>query len=472
MALVNVTSRRRCPICGNNTYCAFSADSYGPDGIVCKRVDNTTQDLQYGDVCSGKDGNEYVYIKETPSGFSFFAAKESYVNYQTEHIFKDPTIRDPQRVLARKLEKLESAVRKTPITIKLSGGSSSAPAYKYGGREVKEYEPLDDETLDKMNRYALAQLSLDDWHAQKYMNDKWTPTMLIDNMVRSSPLNADILRFHGNPTGTKQITDAELAIRLLSKFGADSLKGYPGAYRDKNGAARIYWPSGITFPIYNKNGQLVRFHVRMDFQDVVGRKGIENFRFHGNYSTFFSEGEEFTASMKGFLHRTASGYEPTEPDIFGTRYSGKYRVVASGGHDEGTPSQSIPSVIRPNGCENRIFGITEGVPKGIFASTKLGYPFAAILGVGDWAKLFDLGIIDDAIAKGAQLFAVAYDADSRTNMQVAKHKANLIAALQSKGLNVADTWWDAKDGKGIDDLLAGGTKPRYQRLDPRKESVG
>jgi len=468
MGLTNVNSTNRCPFCGNNTYCAFLPSTFGPDGMLCKRIDPEVQDLRKGDVCEGLDGNLYIYKGMSGSGFTIFEHLDSYMGDYEAYISQGTLIMDPAKQKAsveRKRDALMKAPRKRPIAHKLSGASPvSAP--KYQGKQIIQHEPLSADMLDRMNRFCLSQLSLDEWHSDKYLHDGWNAELLMENLVRTSPQNADIRKYRGNTTGTEQITDAELAARLAKRFGEDALYGFPGFYVDRDGNKRLYWPSGITFPITDKEGRIVRMQVRMDFMDICEKREVKDFRFERNQATFSYEGEGYKATMKGFFHRGPDGYEPCENDLFGSRYAGKYRVVASGGFNHGTPSQSIPSVVRRKGDTNRMLAITEGVPKGIFSNYMLRIPFACVLGVGDWSKLFDLGIIDDAVEKGAEMVLVAYDADAAVNRMVAKHRDNLEAAILKKGIKCAEVVWDEADGKGLDDLLAGGNRPKYRKIEP------
>jgi len=60
---------------------------------------------------------------------------------------------------------------------------------------------------------------------------------------------------------------------------------------------------------------------------------------------------------------------------------------------------------------------------------------------------------------GVKTAALAYDADALTNANVARHLRNSAKALVKVDFADELERWALTDGKGIDDLLAGGKKP-------------
>ena len=77
----------------------------------------------------------------------------------------------------------------------------------------------------------------------------------------------------------------------------------------------------------------------------------------------------------------------------------------------------------------------------------------------------------DLIASlGEPAVAVAVDADWRRKPEVERARARWIEKLQARGLDVFVAEWEEADGKGLDDLLKNGHRPR-RRMVPRRPEV-
>jgi hypothetical protein len=98
---------------------------------------------------------------------------------------------------------------------------------------------------------------------------------------------------------------------------------------------------------------------------------------------------------------------------------------------------------------------TEGPIKANITADRFGCIVLAVAGVSNTAGVLPalkaLGGVEDV--------AIAYDADAEVNAQVAMHEAKLALALDAAGFRVAQWTWLPEDGKGIDDLIAGGLMP-------------
>ena len=154
--------------------------------------------------------------------------------------------------------------------------------------------------------------------------------------------------------------------------------------------------------------------------------------------------------------------------INSTDGSGKYRWMSAtqkqrkrGGVSSGTPIHVAGRHLEAN----RVW-ITEGILKADIASLKLGQPVIGLAGVSSW-KTSDLHAILKKL--GPQSIAVAFDADAKTNKQVRHAEKKLTQALLSMGYCVEIADWDTDSGKGIDDLLVNGHRPRLTRYSPRVE---
>ena len=92
--------------------------------------------------------------------------------------------------------------------------------------------------------------------------------------------------------------------------------------------------------------------------------------------------------------------------------------------------------------------ITEGELKADVSTALCGRPVVSLPGVGSWALALD--VVD---AWGAPDVAVAFDADARSNPNVARALVCLVDALRASGARVSTWRWDGP-AKGLDDYLS------------------
>jgi len=103
--------------------------------------------------------------------------------------------------------------------------------------------------------------------------------------------------------------------------------------------------------------------------------------------------------------------------------------------------------------------ITEGLLKADAAAFFLGVPVIGVPGVGAWRAGLPL------VRKTCpERVVVAYDADLRTNEFAAQQERALVRELLDWGCRVFLARWDPALGKGIDDLLAGGGRPKIEEV--------
>ena len=99
--------------------------------------------------------------------------------------------------------------------------------------------------------------------------------------------------------------------------------------------------------------------------------------------------------------------------------------------------------------------VTEGELKADVATVLSGIRTVSVAGVGAWRSALPM-----LRALGARRVVLAFDADARRNPAVARALYALAWTLHTEsGFEVALEQWDEADGKGIDDLLAGGGRP-------------
>lgn len=205
-----------------------------------------------------------------------------------------------------------------------------------------------------------------------------------------------------------------LAKNLHSRF-RDNLFKVPGFSKDKHSQAKLYYPhietaSGwkpvnlvLLIPVRNSAGKIVAVKIRIDDPRWNGGKYVW-----------------LTSSKSGGPKANASVHVP-----------------------KGTPAV----------CET--VRITEGELKADVSFALDQVPVISIPGVSSYAK--SLPVLRQLAAKQV---LIAFDADCRTNPNVAKSLGKLYQALTEAGYAVEIEHWDIKDGKGIDDLLAGGKIPQ------------
>jgi hypothetical protein len=131
---------------------------------------------------------------------------------------------------------------------------------------------------------------------------------------------------------------------------------------------------------------------------------------------------------------------------------GKY-VWASGG-EGGASCGSPPHVPLGTPAAAEAVRVTEGELKADVAFVRSGLPTVGVPGVANWRAALPL-----LEALGAKAVHLAFDADARAKAGVARELAACADELLRRGLEVRLEVWDARDGKGVDDLLAAGKAP-------------
>ncbi|MCF2152323.1 DUF3854 domain-containing protein [Desmonostoc muscorum LEGE 12446] len=101
-------------------------------------------------------------------------------------------------------------------------------------------------------------------------------------------------------------------------------------------------------------------------------------------------------------------------------------------------------------------GITEGGKKALSALSQ-GYVMIALYGCECGASGTNAMLIEDLVpfAEKDSAWLIAFDQDTKRSAQkaVARGKRKLFSAFEKRYCYAADINWDAKDGKGLDDLI-------------------
>lgn len=263
------------------------------------------------------------------------------------------------------------------------------------------------------------------------------------------------------------------AIRKLKTLHGN-LRGIPGYY-EKDGVGTLSGKEGIAFPIFNKNGELIRYRIRENFPDISGEfagvKGTYQHRYSkdGSHLWFFVTKESSKlvwASNKKLIVLDKNGLPKGKP-------SSKYKNLAScfddkgkNGYQYGTRSGSRVSIYARPGDNFSSVYFTEGEKKAMVANILLKCPAVSLPGTGTFSKLFDassqedgISIADYLVSKGMKLAVIAYDADKTNNLLVLKAETKAIEAFKQKKISIAVGEWNPNFGKGLDDILISGVRP-------------
>ena len=440
--IINMSSSSPCPICGKPDWCGWAPkkDVVGEYILFCKR--NFEQSDVYG-----MDGNYYVHIGFTAEGCS---------KYEEANQRKAALDRWKE---AKRNEKASSSNRAAKV----------ATPYRREMVEVELIKARDNEYLDKIYRFILDNLVLDDFHRDYLHKEGWSDELIEKNHIKTfAP--ADWIRKKYKNTFSHNPFRTTLAKRVTEKFGEDALKGVPGAYCNKYGAWDFAGKSGILFPLYDKDGNIYRLRIRMDFTDVahelIREKGKDPYYMENGY-------EKYLVPMKG-IYTLQNGEKVFE------KGAGKYRNFSSYQRDKEEEKKGRIVNIYTDGCEagnqvgiyfyperddRFICFITEGEKKGMFVNENMHVPFISVPGVNSWSKILEgekgSRIIDYFKENGVTIFVMAFDADKETNSAVLKNEQAAIQALKEEGFTVGIANWDSSLGKGIDDLFANGYQPEY-----------
>lgn len=203
---------------------------------------------------------------------------------------------------------------------------------------------------------------------------------------------------------------AALARKLVDRFGAELVRRVPGfVWRvDPANPSRGWWGvagfSGLAVPCLDLDGRAVSLRIRR-------RDPIEHgHRYH------------YVTSAPGGPSALASVHVPAEALAL-------------------RPAPLI---------------ITEGEMKAHAATALSGRPVVSVPGVGNWRRGVEL-----AASWGAPRATVAFDADARTNPDVARHTRDLLRALDAAGVAPSLLSWPASEGNGLDDVLLARRRARH-----------
>ncbi len=208
---------------------------------------------------------------------------------------------------------------------------------------------------------------------------------------------------------------ASVAKRLLDTYSAETLLKVPGFYIKEEDGKRwmtLAGMPGILIPVRNTAGQIVGLKIRADNP--------------GNGS--------------------------------------KYTWLSSSYHEGPGPGNRVHVPMYQG--DTSAVRITEGELKADIATALSGMLTISVPGVSSWRQA--LPVLNEWKAKAVHL---AFDADAKENLNVARALQKTAEALGENGYLVKLETWDVRDGKGIDDLLTNGKNPEVLKGEKAQAAI-
>ncbi|MCR5836503.1 MAG: DUF3854 domain-containing protein [Lachnospiraceae bacterium] len=230
---INVTKRNPCPVCGADSYCAWSnINTTGRSYLFC----HFSKVLGYkkGDVVNGMfcfKECEQTDIFETIEQHEMFAFKKG----QFKRV-------DP------------------PIII---------PAVK----EPQENFKAPTEYIDKVYKALISMLKLEPESRAYLFSEGWNDEMIKKYSIVSLPPK-DYTVYSGEMKSVNKLRVAICAELIKKGF---ELKGVPGFGVNEKGKWTIFGPGGIIFPVYDFHGRIPQLRVR----PVYSKSDIERYKDEG-----------------------------------------------------------------------------------------------------------------------------------------------------------------------------------------------
>lgn len=464
-----------CPICGKTDWCNIISYPSGDEVYACHRAEGSK-----GDTATGADGRIYRCTGETSGGFTKWQELSQYEAF---------------------IEKLKAEGKgKKGSYSKSSGNPTMKVAYspKYEDIPVKGVAKLaSPERIDLVNRTFLSLLILEQKHEAK-LKMEWDRLVddvnIYDLITKTWPILSippeDFIRFSSlerlNSLSRKKIME-----KLIELVGEPL--GVPGFYQRKDGAWTFYRLSGIVFPAFNSRGQIIRLRVNDDYPlidaELDGRAGVFHYQkdVTDNVVGWYfipQDGEKLNYSKAELVWSFGSPQNRVTLDLKGYpkgKVRGKYKnfssytekLVEENGKKyrlntltNGCQSGSSTSLYTKPGDDMDLVYITEGEKKAIVANAILNAPVISLPGVASYEKVFeneegyDTSLMDELKKKGMELAVLIFDADKNENEKVMNSEKKAVAEFLKRDIPIAIGEWNENWGKGLDDVLLTGVKPK------------
>lgn len=242
---------------------------------------------------------------------------------------------------------------------------------------------------------------------------------------------------------------------ILEEYARNPDGSYVYEYTDK----RVWNPDG-SYQIKKVQSHAICADIRWDFKT-------------GEWIRYGKDGSKklLYSRQKGIelVSITDKGY----PKIDG-KVNGKYKNFSSyrqreecrdgkiysfNTYEQGCQSGSPVALFAKTGDDMRYLYVTEGEKKAMVMNHFLNCPVISIPGVNCFNKLFEkvagknYSVVEWLKSKGLIAIIVVYDADKSTNDAVLNAESGLLERCKQDGIRTFVGEWDARFGKGADDIL-------------------
>lgn len=478
----NYTIKRICPICGKPDGCGYWQ---GQNGIIsyCLRIHSVK-----GTQLKGADGNLYISIR--PEGDLYCgwglleaeeAAKERRRQGNRQKWIEEQRKNNPNW-------KDYGRASKNPTSVKNYTDYSSEFKDRSGYKKDLIEATTVSGRLNKVYTALLSCLRLEPEHEatlKREWGDELFATLINLYPLKSLPM-ADAERYSYG--AFKQSPWRKAIISEMHSLGIskEEMIGVPGFYENSKGEMTLYRLSGIVFPVYDGNGNIVRLRIKDDFPTAKGtyNGAAGTFFFSSKIGAWFFQEEAkepimvYQPKSKTYKVKLDGGTTGIPLSDNGkSKIEGKYKNFSSCKEiidDEkkeitnyfknGCQSGSFPSLYTQAGDNTSVVFFTEGEKKAMVANKLLGCPVVCFPGVGTFKKAFesltDSGSLIDALLKmGMKKAVLVYDADKTSNIHVLQAEKNCIKWFLDHNIAMAIGEWNPKQGKGLDDVLLKGVRP-------------
>jgi Domain of unknown function (DUF3854) len=286
----------------------------------------------------------------------------------------------------------------------------------------------------------------------------------------------------------------QVAKKVIARLGKpEDLIGVPGFYLKEGSNGKYMTIKGhknsILIPFRNELNQIVGFQYRVDkVKNKVVTKQIDN-----KFTAHIKEQPDYVV-VKYDGHVLFEGKLPVNGDWKNIEYNGKvvgavkvkkgtrYMWLSSAGEEGGTGAGPLPVHISIPSDQLRNWKtgtllqkdtvwITEGPLKADIASDllpilfkeeemeNLGDTVLSIPGVNSWRII--LPILKKMNVKRV---IFAFDMDATENPDVKRHLKESMQELKKLNYTIDFSFWNPKEGKGLDDLLLKGIVPEVRRI--------
>lgn len=367
---------------------------------------------------------------------------------------------------------------------------------------------------------------LDEWNSG-LVNPNLGEELLASWPIRSLPMNDRARKACGvqlrNPTRRKLVeclVERFGSLKGVPGFFMETVRWMQDGREMCNTHWQMAFVSGIVFPCYDSEGYIYRIRIgdehptlqeyardengqylyydyerRVQNKDgswgvSIEKKHVISADYRWDFKTGEWYGEDRNTGEKHIVYSLQKNIQcfrmsPKGYPIIDGKVDGKYKnfssyrrveevrdgkKIAYNGYSEGCRSGSPVSLYVKEGDNMDFLYITEGEKKGKVINAFLHCPVAVLPGVGTFSKLFEKeygkpwSIMEYLLERGLKAVIVVYDADKATNDAVLGSEIGTIERCRSMGILTYVGEWDARYGKGADDvLIQGKTFEFYER---------